>query len=82
MNYRNGTKGYPEVLPLFNTYDLLDGLERDLIQTLYQQRSLEYQILQYAPETSAPCELREAFCNARVKVNDIECKIRMLKHDF
>jgi hypothetical protein len=82
MKFRNGTKGYPKVLPLFNTYDLLDGLERDLIQALYQQRSLEYQILRYAPETSAPCELKEEFCNARVKVNDIERKIRMLKHNF
>lgn len=76
MNNR-ASKG-PALLPIH----AIEDLEEELVSALYEQRSLEYKILQYQPQTSAPQELIDLFCSAKVKVNQIETKIRMLKYAF
>jgi hypothetical protein len=80
MNTDTGTP--MQVLPLFLASNAVDELEGELITALYEQRSLEHEIMKYEPQTSAPQELRSAFCSARVKVNRIELRIRMMKHSF
>ncbi len=68
----------PPLLPCH----LIKDLEEQLVYALYEQRSHEQEILQYSPESSAPKELRDAFCASRVKVNKIEKEIRLLKYSF
>jgi len=58
----------PPLLPLH----LLEDLEEELVQALYEQRSCEFQILKYSPQSCAPQELRDAFCAARARVNEID----------
>ena len=71
------TKG-PALLPIH----VIEDLEEDHVSALYEQRHLESQILQYIPQESAPQQLRDAFCAARVKVNQIETAIRLRKYGF
>jgi hypothetical protein len=71
----------PKVSPIFSFHQI-QGLEENHIAALYEQRYCERQILQYSPESSAPQELKDAFCAARVKVNLLENKIRRLRHGF
>ena len=71
----------PNVRPIFTSINIKD-LEKELVAALYEQRSYERQILQYSPESSAPHDLRDAFFAARVRVNQIEKKIRLLRHSF
>lgn len=59
---------------------VLEDLEEELVAALYEQRSLEFQIMEYTPQDSAPQDLRESFRGARVRVNQLEAKIRYLKH--
>lgn len=71
------TKG-PALLPVH----AIEDLEEKLVAALYEQRSLEFQILEYEPQSSAPQALRDAFCTARERVNQIEARIRALKYGF
>ncbi len=68
--------------PPFLPHHFIEDLEEKLIEALYEQRSYEYEILKYTPESSAPQELRDAFCAARVRVNEIEASIRIRKYGF
>lgn len=79
---RNSLHVGPEVLPTIFPSHALADLDQDLVDALYEQRSLEYQILQYDPQASAPQHLKDAFCAARVRVNKTESRIRNLKYGF
>jgi hypothetical protein len=68
----------PALLPIH----VIEDLEEELVTALYEQRSLERRIMEYSPQTSAPCELKDSFCRARVRVNQIEMQIRMQKYKF
>jgi hypothetical protein len=68
----------PALLPIH----VIEDLEEELVTALYEQRSLERRIMDYSPQTSAPSELKDSFCRARVNVNKIEGKIRLLKYAF
>ena len=57
-------------------------LEKELISALYAQRSIEFEILSYSPQESAPEDLRARFCKARVRYNEVERQIRLLKYGF
>jgi hypothetical protein len=60
----------------------LEDLEQELIQQLYVLRDLEEQILACTPQTRAPAALREIYREARVRLNQLEVRIRQLRHGF
>jgi len=68
----------PALLPIH----VIEDLEEELVTALYEQRSLERRIMEYSPQTSAPSVLKDSFCAARVRVNQIEMQIRMHKYKF
>jgi hypothetical protein len=72
------------VIPVFSIDNgrALKVLEDDLVAALYVQRSLEERLLSYEPQASAPSELRKQYAKSKVNVQEIELKIRRIRHSF
>jgi hypothetical protein len=69
------------VFPLVSEHGIKD-LESELVAALYTQRSLEEQLLFYETQASAPADLRKQFFESKRLVQDIELKIRRVRHSF
>jgi hypothetical protein len=64
------------------TGPILEGLEAELVQAIYKQRSHEEEILQFFPENTAPQSLVDDFTKAKLIVQRIENRIRRIRHGF
>lgn len=71
----------PHVSPLFNP-NLLKDLEDDLVAAIYEQRRQEEELAAYRPASKAPAELRERFFASKRAVQDLEIRIRRVRHAY
>ncbi len=62
---------------------VIEDLELELVNALYEQRSHEEVILSCNSNHQViPEEIKSLFYESQVKVKAIECKIRFLKHGY
>ena len=57
-------------------------LEEQLVAALYQQRHWEEQIMTFSPQSSAPSDIIQSFNKSKLLVQDLESKIRLIRHAF
>ena len=60
----------------------IQALEEQLIAALYQQRQWEEEIMLFSPELSAPTDIIQSFNQSKLLVQDLERRIRMIRHCF
>jgi len=60
----------------------ITNLEEELVVALYKRRQLEEEILVYVPQSSAPSHLIESFIQSQLIFQDLERKIRMIRHSY
>ena len=60
----------------------IEDLEIELTNAVYQQRSNEDYLILYEPQSSAPRELIANFISSKLKVQELELKIRHLKYRY
>ncbi len=64
------------------TRQTIQALEEQLIAALYQQRHWEEQIMTFSPPSSAPSDIIQSFNQSKLLVQDLERRIRMIRHSF
>lgn len=60
----------------------LEALEGELVDALYQQRLWEDKILLFSPQLLAHTHVIQSFNKIKLLVQDIETRIRMIRHSF
>ena len=68
--------------PPYIDYHKIGILEEDLVAAIYEQRTWEQEIMSFVPQSSAPSQLIQSFTESKVRVQDIERKIRQLRYSF
>jgi hypothetical protein len=64
------------------TRQTIEELEEELVAALYQQRHWEEQIMTFSPQSSAPSAVIQFFNQSKLKVQEIELKLRQVRHSF
>lgn len=64
------------------TRQTIEALEEQLVAALYQQRHWEEQIMTFSPQSSAPSDIIQSFNQSKLLVQDLERRIRMIRHSF
>ena len=64
------------------TRQTIEALEEQLVAALYQQRHWEEQIMTFSPQSSAPSAIIQSFNQSKLLVQDLERRIRMIRHSF
>ena len=60
----------------------IEDLEIELANALYKQRSNEDYLILHEPQSSAPREIIANFISSKLEVQELELKIRHLKHRY
>jgi len=68
--------------PPYIDYHKIGILEEDLVEAIYEQRTWEQEIMSFVPQSSAPPHLIQSFTESKIRVQDIERKIRQLRYSF
>ena len=68
--------------PPYIDYHKIGILEEELVTAIYEQRSWEEEILSFVPQSSAPPHLIQSFTESKIRVQEIERKIRQLRYSF
>ena len=64
------------------TRQSIEVLEEELIAAIYQQREWEHQIMSFNPQSDAPAHIVQSFTLSKLRVQEIELKIRQFRHSF
>ena len=64
------------------TRQSIKELEEQLVAALYQQRHWEEQIMTFSPQSSAPSNFIQSFTQSKLLVQDLERRIRLIRHSF
>jgi hypothetical protein len=64
------------------TRQTIEALEEQLVAALYQQRHWEQEIMSFNPQSDAPAHIVQSFTQSKLKVQEIELKIRQVRHSF
>ena len=64
------------------TRQSIEILEEELIAAIYQQREWEQKILSFNPQSDAPAHIVRSFTQSKLKVQEIELKLRQVRHSF
>ena len=60
----------------------IKDLEEELVAAIYEQRHWEQEILCFSPQSKAPAHVIQSFNASKLKVQEIELKLRKLPHFF
>ena len=64
------------------TRQTIEALEEELVAAIYQQRELEQEIMSFTPQINAPAHIIQSFAASKIKVQEIELKLRQIRHSF
>lgn len=64
------------------TRQTIEGLEEELVAAIYQQREWEQQIMSFNPQSDAPAGIVQSFTLSKLRVQEIELKLRQVRHSF
>ena len=64
------------------TRQSIEALEAELIAAIYQQREWEQQIMSFNPQSDAPSHIVQSFTQSKLKVQELELKLRQVRHSF
>ena len=64
------------------TRQTIEGLEEELVAAIYQQREWEQEIMSFHPQSDAPVHVVQSFIQSKLKVQEIELKLRQVRHSF
>jgi hypothetical protein len=64
------------------TRQSIEALEEELISAIYQQREWEQQIMSFNPQSDAPAQIVQSFTQSKLRVQEIELKLRQVRHSF
>ena len=64
------------------TRQSIEALEEELIAAIYQQREWEQQIMSFNPQSDAPSHIVQSFTQSKLKVQELELKLRQVRHSF
>ena len=64
------------------TRQTIESLEEELVAAIYQQRDWEQQIMSFNPQSDAPSHIVQSFTQSKLKVQEIELKLRQVRHSF
>ena len=64
------------------TRQTIEGLEEELVAAIYQQREWEQEIMSFNPQSDAPPGMVQSFTLSKLRVQEIELKIRQVRHSF
>ena len=64
------------------TRQTIEELEEKLIAAIYQQREWEQKIMSFKPQSDAPAHIVQSFNLSKLKVQEIELKLRQVRHSF
>lgn len=64
------------------TRQTIEALEEELVAAIYQQREWEQEILSFNPQSDAPAGIVQSFTQSKLKVQEIELKLRQVRHSF
>ena len=56
--------------------------EEELVDAIYQQREWEQQIMSFNPQSDAPAHVVQSFTKSKLRVQEIELKLRQVRHSF
>jgi len=71
-----------EVFVTHRTNQTIKALEEELIAAIYQQREWEKEIMSFNPQSNAPAHVIKSFTQSKLKTQEIELKIRQVRHSF
>ena len=64
------------------TRQTIEALEVELVEAIYQQRSWEQEIMSFNPQSDAPAHVVQSFIKSKLRVQEIELKLRQVRHSF
>ncbi len=64
------------------TRQTIEALEEELVAAIYQQRDWEQEIMSFNPQSDAPAGIIQSFIQSKLKVQEIELKLRQVRHSF
>ena len=64
------------------TSQTIEALEEELVAAIYQQREWEQEIMSFNPQSDAPPGMVQSFTLSKLRVQEIELKIRQVRHSF
>ena len=64
------------------TRQSIEALEEELVAAIYQQREWEQEIMSFNPQSDAPVDVVQSFIQSKLKVQEIELKLRQVRHSF
>ena len=64
------------------TRQTIEALEEELVDAIYQQREWEQQIMSFNPQSDAPAHVVQSFTKSKLRVQEIELKLRQVRHSF
>jgi cell division protein FtsL len=64
------------------TRQSIEVLEEQLVAAIYQQREWEQKILSFNSQSDAPAHIVQSFTQSKLKVQEIELKLRQVRHSF
>jgi hypothetical protein len=64
------------------TRQTIEALEEELVEAIYQQREWEQQIISFHPQSDAPSHIVQSFNQSKLLVQEIELKLRQVRHSF
>ena len=64
------------------TSQTIEALEEELVAAIYQQREWEQEIMSFNPQSDAPVHFVQSFIQSKLKVQELELKIRQVRHSF
>jgi hypothetical protein len=64
------------------TRQTIEQLEEKLIAAIYQQRDWEQKIMSFKPQSDAPAHVVQSFNLSKLRVQEIELRLRKLRYLF
>ncbi len=69
------------------TRQTIEALEEELVAAIYQQREWEQEIISFNPQSDAPAHIVHSFNQSKLRqsklrVREIELKLRQVRHSF
>ena len=64
------------------TRQTIEELEEELVAAIYQQRDWEQKIMSFNPQSDAPSHIVLSFTQSKLRVQEIELKLRQVRHSF
>jgi hypothetical protein len=64
------------------TRQSIEALEEELVAAIYQQREWEQEIMSFNPQSDAPSHIVQSFTQSKLKVQELELKLRQVRHSF